>query len=99
MPNTERGAQWDDFQTMTLGHIENYTVPQYGDAPDDMVSRWTAAECIAQVDRYVKRYQVMRRGRLETLRDMAKIAHYACMAFYKMNPTQDEIDKILEGRV
>ena len=99
MANTERGAEWNDFATMVLGHIEEYTVPQYGDFPSDMVAGWTVAECIAQIDKYVKRYQVMRRGRLETLRDMAKIAHYACMAFYKMNPTQDEIDKILEGRV
>ena len=99
MANTERGVEWNDLATMVLGHIEDYTVPQYGDAPKDMVSEWTAAECIAQIDKYVKRYQVMRRGRLETLRDMAKIAHYACMAFGKMNPSQDEVEKILEGKV
>lgn len=99
MADTERGVEWQNFAKVVLGHVEQYTVPQYGDFPDDMVSSWTAAECIAQIDKYVKRYQVMKRGRLETLRDIAKIAHYACIAFYKMLPSDEEENKIEKGQV
>jgi hypothetical protein len=97
---SERGAQWTDFRTIVAGHIDNYTIPQYGDFPDDEVAQhWDAAQCVDAIGKYVTRYRVMRRGRLETLRDMAKVAHFACMAFYMMSPSQDEIDKILEGKV
>lgn len=99
MANSKREQEWWDFSAMVAGHIDQYTIPQYGDAPDDEVENWDTAQCVDAISKYAKRYVIMRRGRLETLRDMAKIAHFACLTFNKMHPSQDEIEKILEGKV
>jgi hypothetical protein len=97
---TYRENEWHNFSTIVAGHIANYTIPQYGDFPDDEIAKhWDAAQCVDAIGKYVTRYRVMRRGRLETLRDMAKIAHFACMAMGKMNVQLDEMEKILEGKV
>jgi hypothetical protein len=94
-----RENEWHNFSTIVSGHIANYTIPQYGDGPDDEVGHWDAAQCMDAISKYVKRYQIMRRGRLETLRDLAKIAHFACLTMGKMNITLDEMEKVLEGKV
>lgn len=96
---SRRLQEWNDFSLIVRGHIENYTIPQYGDAPDDEVENWDAAQCVDAISKYCKRYQIMRRGRLETLRDMAKIAHFACLTMAKMNPQLGELEKIMEGKV
>lgn len=96
---SKRVLQFMDFETIVEGHIENYTIPQYGDAPDDEVERWTPLQCVKAIGKYQARFENGRRGRLETLRDMVKIAHFACLAFDKMQPTSDEVEKIKEGRI
>ena len=86
------------FAMLVADHIENYTIPQYGDAPDDEVENWSEAQCVAAIQKYCKRYLLInKRGRLEVLRDMVKIAHFAQLAFNKMNPTNEEICLIAEG--
>ena len=35
MPLSKRGQAWAIFSDMVAEHIENYTVPQYGDDGDD----------------------------------------------------------------
>jgi hypothetical protein len=99
MGASNREKEWWDFASMVAGHIDTYACAQYGDKPTDEVEQWDTAQCVDAIGKYVKRYQIMRRGRLETLRDMAKIAHFACLVFNKMNPSQDETEKILEGKV
>jgi hypothetical protein len=37
-----------------------------------------------QVEKYVRRFKNPARGEEERLRDMLKIAHYACMAYSKL---------------
>lgn len=96
---SNRESEFEQFAGITLLHVKNYTVSQYGDAPYDPVEKWTPAQCMDSVKRYANRIDTNSRGHLESLRDMAKIAHFACMAFNKLEPTQEEIHKIIEGKV
>lgn len=66
-----------------LPHIKDYTIAQYGDAPDDQVESWSSEQCMKQIGKYVGRFGTNQRGSEDTLRDIKKIAHYAAMAFYK----------------
>lgn len=97
---SKRCNEFQDFANIIEGHIENYTVPQYGDAPNDQVENWTAKECIDRaIKRYVDRYGVQKRGRLEQLRDLLKIAHYAGITFWKLQPSEEEITKLKGGNI
>lgn len=96
---TKREDNFREFATIVGDHISNYTVPQYGDAPNDQIEQWDRDQCMDSIKRYCNRFATNRRGRTETLRDMAKIAHLASIIFEKLNPTEDEVDAIREGRV
>jgi len=78
-----RVDEWNKYSEIVSGHIENYTIPQYGDAPDDMISTWSVDDCIKAIKRYCDRSSVSQRGELESLRDLVKIGHYACIALNK----------------
>lgn len=82
-PHTNRGYEWRFFADMVLSHVENYTVPQYGDYPDDPICDFTDEEIIAQLKRYVNRAGTNVRGEAESQRDLFKIAHYACLLWSK----------------
>ncbi len=82
-PETNRGREWGDFASAVLQHVETYTVPQYGDAPDDQVEEWTAAECALTIRRYASRQGKNSREGQDAL-DLLKIAHYACLAYNKL---------------
>jgi len=74
-PLSKRGQAWIEFSNRVLDHIENYTVPQYGDAGSDQVTDWTADDCAKQVGRYFARRGKNSRPGQELL-DMLKAAHY-----------------------
>ncbi|OQB08799.1 MAG: hypothetical protein BWY21_01095 [Parcubacteria group bacterium ADurb.Bin216] len=78
-----RELEYVSFSEVVRAHIKNYTIPQYGDKPNDMISTWSVEDCMQAINRYVTRSRVSRRGELESLRDIIKIAHYACIAFIK----------------
>ena len=99
LQKSNRGIEFEEFVEVVSEHIENYTVPQYGDAPDDLVEEWTPSQCMDSVKRYANRINSNRRGRIETLRDMLKVAHFACLAFNKFNPTEEEIILLMNGGV
>lgn len=80
---SNRGNDWLDFSEGVLNHIETYTVPQYGDAPNDHVSQYTATECIRQAEKYLKRFGKTSRVGEEEL-DMMKLAHFVQIARTKM---------------
>ena len=80
---SERGIQWLLFIDRVLAHIESYTVPQYGDYPNDQVESWTAKDCVRQIGKYVARFNSNSRGENERLKDLVKIAHYAQLAYDK----------------
>lgn len=79
----QRTKDWNEFAEKVADHIENYTVPQYGDAPNDNVESWSAQDCIAQVQKYAARFGTNQRAGQEEL-DLMKIAHYAQLAAGKM---------------
>jgi hypothetical protein len=100
-----RMKEWMDFSGITLQHIRNYTIPQFGDVPNDNLSTWSIEDCLKAINRYVTRnLNENRRGQREAMRDMVKIAHYACVIFWKMYSKQkfDEAEEhakaIEEGR-
>jgi hypothetical protein len=94
-----RENEFNIFSRIVRGHIAQYTIPQYGDAPTDEVESWSPEQCVLAIQKYTKRFEASKRGRLETLRDIVKIAHFACITFYKMEPAEDEITKIWEGKI
>lgn len=74
---------WDCFSEEVARHVEEYTVPQYGDFPDDNVASWSADDCVKQIQKYVNRIDSNSRGELEATRDLLKIAHYASLVWCK----------------
>lgn len=81
-PATMRGLQWVNFANEVLAHIENYTVPQYGDTPCDQVEEWSTHDCIQAIRKYASRAGKNTRENQDLL-DIKKIAHYACLAYDK----------------
>ena len=80
---SNRGKEWTDFSALVLEHIENYTVPQYGDAPDDQASGFSEHDIAANIRRYVNRLESGARGPVEAQRDLLKIAHYCALLHFK----------------
>lgn len=88
---TNRGSQWKYFSGKVFQHIEEYTVPQYGDAPDDMASSFSVRDLNLQLQKYILRQiNGAKRGDAENMRDYLKIAHYACMAYAKLVQDGDD---------
>ena len=102
-----REHMWVIFATVVGAHLREYAVPQYGDAPDDQLSDWTADQCIKQVGKYVARMDSNARGEQEKLTDLLKIAHYASVAWLKLRDYErlfsiglpDEEEEKLEGEI
>ncbi len=86
---SKRAEQWNEFAKTVEDHIEDYTVPQYGDAPDDQVEHFSAADIKVQLERYVNRIGSNARGEVEAKRDCLKIAHYACLLNLKLGTTKE----------
>lgn len=86
-----RAINWTKFSSKIFNHIEEYTVPQYGDSPNDQLEGWTPEQCLEAIQRYVNRNKnnTNARGPQEALRDMLKIAHYASVAYEKMEARND----------
>lgn len=78
--NSLRGAQWHVFAYEVMAHIEGYAVVQYGDAPNDQASGFTLNDFRVNMQRYINRMGTNTRGKKEMMRDMLKVAHYACLA-------------------
>ena len=74
---SKRGEEWVRFAARVRDHVENYTVPQYGDIGEDLVTEMTAEECAPHIQKYAKRQGKNSRGREQDKLDMLKIAHWA----------------------
>lgn len=79
-----RGQDWKEFSDKVLKHIEEYTVPQYGDRGSDNASKKSSQWCIDNIERYCARFGSNSRNGQEEL-DLFKIAHNAQIAHYKDN--------------
>jgi len=95
---SDKEIKWARFNGIVEQHIKNYAVNQYGPTVGDSDDLHTAEDCINYIKKYVARREAARRGRLEVLRDLVKIAHFANLAFDFMKPTEEEIAAIAEGR-
>jgi len=84
MKTSRRKEQWDNFSPMVGDHIDSYTVQQYGDMPNDQASGFTPEEVASHIKRYCNRVGKNARGIEEQKRDCLKMAHYACILYYKI---------------
>lgn len=80
---SNRALEWCEFSTLIKLHINGYTIPQYGDFPDDQVTEWSVEDLEVQLKKYVGRLGKNARGEIEAERDLFKIAHYACLIHAK----------------
>ncbi len=67
---------WREFADAVEAHIRDYTIPQYGDYPDDQMSTFTDEDIKTAIARYENRRGKGARGIAEEMRDCLKIAHY-----------------------
>lgn len=81
VPET-REQEWREFAEKVNTHVLQYTVEQYGEKGADQVTHWTIEDLIVQIKKYCHRYGNNVRPGQEHL-DFMKIAHYACMAYWK----------------
>jgi hypothetical protein len=84
MCSSKRAVDWVEFSSKVCSHIDEYTVPQYGDKGVDLASTKDAAFFMAQIERYVTRFGKNQRSDQENL-DLLKIAHYAQLAYDSLN--------------
>jgi len=82
-----RGKEWVSFAVEVLLHIENYTVPQYGDKGEDNLTNWLPGDCMKQTGKYAARHGRNSREQQDLL-DILKSAHYSQVAFTKL--TEDK---------
>jgi len=78
-----RNDDWIDFAAEVSRHVEEYTVPQYGDKGQDQATEFTIEECLSHVKRYINRYGKNQRGREDQGRDFLKMAQYVQIAYDK----------------
>lgn len=78
-----RGEEWTEFSVKVLRHVEDYCVNQYGDYPEDEVTRWSFEQFIKVIQKYTARAGHNQREGQDEL-DMLKIAHYACLAHSRL---------------
>lgn len=85
---SNRAQEWRHFSARVENHIETYAVPQYGDWPNDPLSEFTESDIKWQIRRYVSRMDTGARGDVESMRDLLKLAHYACLLYNKREPSR-----------
>lgn len=85
MPKSNRLERFHQVADICAYHIETYTVPQYGDFPDDQLTEMRLSDIKHDLQRYINRMGRNSRGPHESMRDMLKVMHYAAEAYLKMN--------------
>ena len=76
---SKRGLNFMLFAYTVLDHIEEYTIPQYGDEGEDQVSDWTVEDCLKAVKKYIARYgRNTRKG--QQMLDFKKMLHFVQLA-------------------
>ena len=96
--NTNRGDEWAIFAMEVLDHVQNYSVKQYGDLPNDAVASFTCEQIISSIERYCARFGKNAREGQDQL-DLKKIAHYAAILSNKIKnvePSKKSIERTYE---
>jgi dUTP pyrophosphatase len=81
---------WREFADAVEAHIRDYTIPQYGDWPDDQMSTFTDEDIKTAIARYENRRGKGARGIEEEMRDCLKIAHYYQCLWKREAPRVEE---------
>jgi hypothetical protein len=79
---SQRALDFCRFTEAVVSHIEEYTVPQYGDKGKDLATDYTSEYCIEQIKKYCARYGKNSRPNQE-LRDLYKMAHFVQLLHLK----------------
>jgi len=89
---SERVKQWREYADAVEDHLNDYTVPQYGDVGSDEITDYSVETCVEQVKKYSKRYGTQSRSGQQEL-DFLKMGHYSQCAWekYKNQPVAVEI--------
>lgn len=87
MTQSKRGSAWQEFARKVANHIETYTVPQYGDEGDDIITGQDSRYCVDHARRYLARFGRSARPD-QGLLDLKKAAHYLQMAHDKLEAEQ-----------
>lgn len=87
-----KAKEFEDFSKEVINHIENYAVPQYSDYPDAFLESTSIEDMIHNTMRYLRRTGTNARGPEESLRDMLKVAHYACLIHGRLKKEQENIN-------
>lgn len=77
------GKAWMNFSSEVLHHLENYSVPQYGDLGSDEITKYDIPTCVIQMQRYLARVGQNARPEEED-RGFLKVAVYAMRAWDKL---------------
>lgn len=87
---SKRGLCWIDFSFKVLIHIEEYTIPQYGDKGDDQITEWSAEDCLKAVKKRIARHgRNSREG--QQMMDFLKMAHEVQIASEKYEEGETEV--------
>lgn len=93
-----RSRMWDIFSEEVWSHIQHYAIKQYGDFPNDQVTKWNEEQLKTQIEKYLNRLNSNSRGEQESDLDLIKIAHYAQMIWSKRLGFEDAFDTVLKER-
>lgn len=75
---------WAVLSPAVVQHIRDYTLPQYGDYPDDQLQSCSVGDMMFSIKRYVLRMGKNSRGADEDKRDLLKMAHYAGLVYNRI---------------
>jgi len=90
---SERGKNWFQFAIKVLEHVEKYTVPQYGDKPNDQIEEWSIEDCFKAVKKRMARFSRNSREGQQEL-DFMKMAHEIQIAAEKWEEAQAEVKEL-----
>lgn len=98
MIKSNRGRMWSIFADEVANHVENYTVKQYGDFPEDQASGWDEHLIKEQIQKYLNRLDSNQRDDMDANMDLIKIAHYAQIIWSKRLGFEEALQEIINER-
>lgn len=87
---SNKAKEFEKFSLEVINHIDSYAVPQYGDYPNDLIKETSIQDIVHDMKRYLYRMETNARGSKEVERDFLKLAHYSCIAYYKVKEANNE---------
>lgn len=95
LPGVNNVPDSDDIELLLYGfsnavrrHVLEYTIPQYGDYPDDQATMLTADDMVKSIRR--RRTRLFKNSREnQDMLDLLKSAHECCMAYSKICASEE----------